>query len=213
MRDQILQQATRLFAVRGYDGTSLKEIADAVGIRKPSLLYHFPSKEELRDAVLEQLLSRWSDVVPAILRAAARDQRFDAVMEEMVSFFRADPNRARLLAREILDRPEDMTRKLAQYVDPWFDVVVSDIEKGKEQGYVHSDVDAEAYVFQVINLGVVGLAMSESLRLVLPHSDGPDASRKRLADEMMRVARAALFAPGAEGARAEDGKTVAGKTR
>lgn len=219
MRDRILQEATRLFAVRGYDGTSLKEIADSVGIRKPSLLYHFPSKEELREAVLDQLLARWSDVLPAILTAAARDRRFDAVMEEMVSFFRADPNRARLLTREVLDRPEDITRRLAEHVVPWFDVVVRDIERGKEQGYIHPDVDPEAYIFQVINLGVVGLAMSDNLQLVLPRSTGAAESHRRLGAEMMRVARAALFLPGTdtakvagEQARSEDDETVAAKT-
>ena len=55
VRSEILRTATRLFAAKGFDGTSLKDIADAGGIRKPSLLYHFPSKEQLRLAVLEQL--------------------------------------------------------------------------------------------------------------------------------------------------------------
>ena len=43
MRERILAVATQMLADRGYDGTSLKMIADEVGLKKPSLLHHFPS--------------------------------------------------------------------------------------------------------------------------------------------------------------------------
>ena len=56
VRQSILETATRLFAAHGFDGTSLQDIAESVGIRKASLLYHFPAKEKLRLAVLDRLL-------------------------------------------------------------------------------------------------------------------------------------------------------------
>src|SRR5205823_5119374 len=87
MRDQILTSATRLFARRGFDGTSLQQIAEAVGIRKPSLLHHFPSKDELRRSVLDQMLAHWNDVLPRLLLAATAGARFDSLMHEVVGFF------------------------------------------------------------------------------------------------------------------------------
>jgi TetR/AcrR family transcriptional regulator, cholesterol catabolism regulator len=46
-RDQLLAEAARVFAAKGYAAASVQEIADAVGIRKPSVYKHFRSKEDL----------------------------------------------------------------------------------------------------------------------------------------------------------------------
>src|SRR5581483_11243284 len=46
-RDEVTRVAARLFAERGYDGTSLADVAQAVGIQKASLYHHIESKEDL----------------------------------------------------------------------------------------------------------------------------------------------------------------------
>ena len=87
---QILAHATRLFAARGFVGASLRDIAKAVGIRKPSLLYHFNSKDELRRGVLEKMLAHWNEVVPRLLKAATSGhEQFQAVATETLEFFRS----------------------------------------------------------------------------------------------------------------------------
>lgn len=53
-REQILNAAVALFGEAGYRGTSLRDIANRVGITHPGLLYHFRSKQELLSAVLER---------------------------------------------------------------------------------------------------------------------------------------------------------------
>lgn len=50
-REDILHEAERIFAEFGFAGASLDDIAQAVGIRRPSVLHHFPSKREIYDTV------------------------------------------------------------------------------------------------------------------------------------------------------------------
>lgn len=195
MRIEIMNAATRMFARRGFNGTSLKDISDEVGIRKPSLLYHYGSKEDLRLAVLENVLERWNEVLPRLLMAAAGgEDRFAMVIQETVRFFTEDPDRARLLTREILDRPDDMRRRLVQYVSPWVGVVADYIRKGQRHGEVHADVDPEAYVLQIINLVVSGVAAASSIAgALLPENDPKGDPAQRHTRELIRIARASLF--------------------
>jgi AcrR family transcriptional regulator len=199
VRSQILQEATRLFASRGFGATSLKAIADAVGVSKPSVLYHFASKEILHEAVMDQLLSRWNEALPRVLRAAAGEDRFDAVLDETVGFFLDDPDRARLLLRETIDRPEAMRGRLPAYVSPWLSFISEAIRRSQASGDFRAEVDPEAYVMQVINLVIGGVAMMDALGPVLPDRvEGAEQSdeerRERLVRELKRFARAGLFA-------------------
>lgn len=57
-RERILVAAAQLFAVRGYFGTSTREIADAVGLKQPSLFFHFATKQVIAEELLAYSLVR-----------------------------------------------------------------------------------------------------------------------------------------------------------
>lgn len=107
-KDVILDEATRLFAERGYDGTSMADLAERVGLRKASLFHHFASKEELRAAVLDRLVH---EVGGAIAAAASAEgdyvERLDALSDAIVTLLGEQPFVARLLLREAMDWKED----------------------------------------------------------------------------------------------------------
>ena len=193
VRAQILTHATRLFAEQGYDGTSVQEIADAVGIRKPSLLYHFNSKDELRENVISEMLAHWNAVLPSLLLRATREERFDATMEALSRFFIEDPDRARLMLRETLDRPEHMRALLKEFVRPWIKLLGEQLERAKAQGMVQPGVDPEAYAVQVISMAVSGTAVIDTLQTILPNDPLRGTTRERHVRELIRVARSSLY--------------------
>jgi TetR/AcrR family transcriptional regulator len=186
---QILDAANRLFAERGYDGTSLQVIAEAVGIRKPSLLYHYASKAVLRDAVLARLMDHWAEVLPQILSAATTgERRFEALVGEVIAFFDADPSRARLLYREILDRPQELSLQLGGFLAPWITLLADYIRRGQIDGLIRPGVDPEVYISNVIQMVIGGVATSHVF-----HTTGDDSAVERQVLEVTRIARTALF--------------------
>ncbi|MGE0668283.1 MAG: TetR/AcrR family transcriptional regulator [Sphingomonadales bacterium] len=116
-RDRIVSRAAPLFADRGFAGVSVRDIAEAVGIKAASLYNHYPDKESLYVAVLEQVFSRRAALVEEALTATgAPRERLKALVSALVQATAGDPTTSRLLQRELLDgdmgRFERMTREV-----------------------------------------------------------------------------------------------------
>lgn len=57
-KNEILDVAERMFGTKGFDGTSTSDILNESGIARGTLYYHFKSKEEILDAVINRMMSR-----------------------------------------------------------------------------------------------------------------------------------------------------------
>ncbi|GGR79636.1 MULTISPECIES: SACE_7040 family transcriptional regulator [Streptomyces] len=188
-REQILKEAARLFAERGFHGVGVDEIGAAVGISGPGLYRHFPGK----DAMLAELLVGISGqlLTGARRRLAEADgipatRVLDSLIEGHIDFALDDRPLITLHDRE-LDRLRDSDRKLVrqfqrQYVELWVQVVrevYPDLTEPAARSAVHS-------VFGLLNstphLGRAG---------TLP-------GRGTTADLLHRMARGAFEAAGRE---------------
>ena len=60
-KKRILYEALRLFSKKGYDGVSMREIAQAVGIKGASIYNHFKGKEEIFEAIFEEMVAQYNE--------------------------------------------------------------------------------------------------------------------------------------------------------
>ena len=134
-RDQILDEALLCFAHAGYEGTSLNDIAAGVGIRRPSLLHHFPSKEALYQEVFEHLLGDWFDrLTTAIAAPPAGWDKVELVLRTGFRFFADNPNYVRMVRREAINGGEHLAIDLASVLRPMFDLAADYFEQQMEAG-------------------------------------------------------------------------------
>jgi AcrR family transcriptional regulator len=137
-RDAIVQAALQLFAKGGYEGTSLNDIAATVGIRRPSLLHHFPSKDALYEDVFEKLLSDWLERIDdAIASTATGWEKFEIVVRAGFELFEENPDYVRIMRREALDGGVHLGIDLSAVIKPLFDAAVSYLEKEMKRGTFH----------------------------------------------------------------------------
>lgn len=192
VRAQVLSAATRLLAERGFEGTTLQAVADEVGIRKPSVLHHFESKEALHAGVIGDILEHWARLVPQLMRSATdREHAFDGLMRELIGFFAEDPDRARLLIRETLDRPKEFRAVILEYVQPWLAMFGHGIREGQRRGTYRAELDPEQYLIQMLQLIVVSIGTGEVL--TDPSTGGVRERAQGRHKELLRIARTSLF--------------------
>lgn len=128
-REQILREAARLFAERGFHGVGVDEIGAAVGISGPGLYRHFPGKEAMLAELLVGISSR---LLTGGRRRVAETYGpagavLDSLIDGHIDFALDDRSLITLHDRE-LDRLRDSDRKLVrqfqrQYVELWVEVV------------------------------------------------------------------------------------------
>ena len=93
-KEKILDAALTLFAENGYDGTSVEQIANIVGIKAPSLYKHYKGKEDILNALIDSAETRYEEMFGSeknIGRVPQSREEFIKVTMERISFTMRDP--------------------------------------------------------------------------------------------------------------------------
>jgi AcrR family transcriptional regulator len=141
---RVLDAAENAFALVGLAGAKLANIAEAAGIRRPSLLYHFSSKEALYCAVVTRGFHALGKVLSdAMAIDGDFDERLGLVLSTFVDFLEQRPHLARIVCRQIVDGSGPGKEILLNEVAPLLDRVVHFIEReGADRLRPHIEVRA-----------------------------------------------------------------------
>jgi AcrR family transcriptional regulator len=159
-RERILDAAEALFAEHGYEGTSLRDVAGAVGLRNPSLYNHFESKDTLYTEVLERGIG---PVVQALVGFVERGREGAEAAPEILAttmhVFDARPAIPRLVQHEVLSGGQRLTPMLKAYLGPAFEVGCRmAAPRAQEAGWEDGDVPYIVIAMIQIVLGFFSMA-------------------------------------------------------
>lgn len=180
-RGEILNAASALFSQKGFDDTSVNDILESVGIAKGTFYYHFKSKEELLDALIERHGAR--------LLAAARSVAQDASLPVHDKIFRSlrALNMRGQEGDELLlqmHKPQNALmheKSLTALITGVTPILAPIVREGIAQGLFHTDFPEEC-VEMIITY--VQVAFDEA---ILPAS--PEAQAKKMRALIENVAR------------------------
>jgi AcrR family transcriptional regulator len=137
--------AAKLFAERGYEATSVREIVEAAGVAKPTLYYHFQSKEGLASALLTVPLANLVDTLKRIVTTVEDPiVCLEQVIEARYVTFREDPDRGRFIYSLLFGPPgSDIVSELESFRDSLLSWTESAVRRLAEAGLVARDrIDA-----------------------------------------------------------------------
>jgi AcrR family transcriptional regulator len=109
-KQRILTEAEKLFAVKGFEGTGIEEIAQNVGIRKSVIYYHFKNKEQILQTMLDGFVARGVAFKKSFFERYAGNfmEQLDVIMEEMIEFMEENRRIVTILLMESIKNPQQV---------------------------------------------------------------------------------------------------------
>ena len=134
-RERLLDEAQTLVQARGFNAFSFKDLARSVGIRTPSVHYHFETKGDLGEALMERYLRE----LEAELAGLASRRSARARLRALIEMYRATEQSGMAclcgsFASDIETLPDALRPSVARYLDRTEDWIAEQIVAGQESG-------------------------------------------------------------------------------
>lgn len=153
-RKQILDAAAKVLARRGYTGTQLSEIAEEAGTQAGSLYYHFASREELIEQVLQEgvrlSFARVRTVLDEMPPGSSPLARLTAALRSHLKFQLVESDYARAVSRSIGQSPEDMWKRVNDKFRAYGKFFDDLIRAAMKAGQIDSKIDRSALRMLII---------------------------------------------------------------
>jgi TetR/AcrR family transcriptional repressor of nem operon len=154
-RERIVEAAAELFRKNGFHSTSLSQLLREAGLTKGGFYFHFKSKEELGDAVIDYMREYW---IKNVLNEVAKEKGALAKIERMFDIMikthecNAFHGCALLavLTAEMMEVEEHFSNRLRKIYLNWKESIVEILEQGKQEGMFKDWVNPDSLALLII---------------------------------------------------------------
>jgi AcrR family transcriptional regulator len=146
-QSKVLGGAEKVFAAQGFDGTSLADISKASGISVGLILYHFKTKEQLYQEVLERLAARYAEVLTGLRdKNLPPPEMLREALKAVFDFWRTDRTYNRISLWSFLERREKNAASEARLTAG----LASYLETMQEEGYLSKEIHPAVFLSMII---------------------------------------------------------------
>ena len=155
-RQEVMDVAARIFHEKGYEATSIQEIAEEVGILKGSLYYYIDTKEDLLFGVIKEA---YDSALNLIERLEQRDGSALELIEALVyghaEVFAKNYVQSSVFFREFRALSDGRQRTIREAADVYNRFLISQIRRGQRSGEVRSEINP-----RLAAIGIIGMMNS-----------------------------------------------------
>ena len=152
-KKNLLKVAAKLFAQKGYDAVSVRDIADKAKVNVALISYHFGSKEDLYKEIFRTYTSEHAEEVRGLLQQIASKKMTSKAFEELVFVlvtvalkrYEESPEICQLFHRERLDGLPHARETYEESIAPLAEILSDFIRLGQKQGIIRSDLHPKLF--------------------------------------------------------------------
>lgn len=187
-RQALIEASINLFAAKGFDATTTRDIAGAAGLNISLISYYFGGKEGLLAATLESIQSRIIDLASPALKPAASAAEFRTRLREFITVFisshAANPNMHRVVQREQERNSPAFHRMVRTAYVQSFTKIVEFLADGQRQGWIAQSADPGTLAIALHGAMVQQVRFDPFRHEIQGKSLADEAHRARVIDDL-----------------------------
>jgi TetR/AcrR family transcriptional regulator len=155
-RGRILEVAEELFAKKGYSEATMREIAERVDMKKPSLYHHFRSKEDIYYTLIIDIYAKLLDEIIDLLQEGDTvEEKVRLGVSKIVDIWARHPNYPTIMAYEMATGSELIASELLPKIwQPRLDEAVEEFERAKAREPQYRDVDSRMILLMIFGIPI-----------------------------------------------------------
>jgi TetR/AcrR family transcriptional regulator, repressor for uid operon len=160
-RDQILAAARSCFIDRGYHPTRMEDIASAAGLSKGGVYFHFQSKQEVFDALVQEEFDRSMNVLKMVSEGESPvAEKMQVLAKHYLEYFSSAPDAPRffVVMGEMGLRDEALAKRLLEMQSAYIEQIAKLVDQGITEGFLRPvDSKIVASLLKALLDGIEGL--------------------------------------------------------